>query len=68
MNDLLDELQLGNSNHPIIFDRNYHSPAFAGDIACIELSPGAIRSMLDTASIYASKLQFEYNAFKSSIL
>lgn len=56
MNDLLDELQLVNFNHPMIFDRNYHLPALADDIACIALSPGAIQSMLDTASIYASNM------------
>lgn len=68
INDLLDELQLVHSNHPIIFDKNYHSPALADDIACIALSPSALQSMLDTASTYASKWRFEYNASKSSIL
>lgn len=71
ISDLLDEPQLlllNSNQYPIIFDRNYHSPTLADDIACIALSPGALQFMLDTAFIYASKWQFEYNTSKSSIL
>lgn len=52
----------------MIFDRNYHLPALADDVACIALSPGALKSLLHTASMNAFKLRFEYNAFKSYIL
>lgn len=68
INDLLDERQLVNSNHSMIFERNYHSPAPADDIAWIALSPCALQSMLETASTYTAKWRFEYNESKLSLL